>query len=97
MRLATQEKKAELLAAAEEKTEPASVEKTASFFRAVFKTIAGKTLTPAEKALLTPDPVTATGDNGEGYILPKDISTKINQLIRELSSERLQPRLFQAP
>jgi HK97 family phage major capsid protein len=80
--------KAELLAAAEEKTEPASVEKTASFFRAVFKTIAGKTLTPAEKALLTPDPVTATGDNGEGYILPKDISTKINQLIREFRSFR---------
>lgn len=77
----------------------ASTEKTASFFRAVIKKLSGKPVTEAEEALLVPapavdkslllpDPVTAPGDNGEGYILPKDIRTKINQLMRDFRSMR---------
>lgn len=67
---------------------PASVEKTASFFRAVIKKLTGRPVTDAEKALLVPVPVTGDGDNGEGYILPKDIKTKINEVIRDFRSFR---------
>lgn len=64
------------------------VKEAASAIRAIIKTIAGKSLTEAEKSLLVPDPVTAPGTNGEGYILPQDISTKINERVREFRSFR---------
>lgn len=79
------EEDAELL---DKAVKPASTEKTASFFRAVIKKLSGRPVTEAEKALLVPDPVTGTGDNGEGYILPKDIRTKINEVIRDFRSFR---------
>ena len=65
-----------------------SVKEAASAIRAIIKTIAGKALTEEEKSLLIPSPVTAPGTNGEGYILPQDISTKINERIREFRSFR---------
>lgn len=65
-----------------------SVKEAASAIRAIIKTIAGKALTEEEKSLLVPSPVTAPGTNGEGYILPQDISTKINERIREFRSFR---------
>ena len=64
------------------------VKEAASAIRAIIKTISGKSLTEAEKSLLVPSPVTAAGTNGEGYILPQDISTKINERVREFRSFR---------
>ena len=64
------------------------VKEAASAIRAIIKTVAGKQLTEAEKSLLIPSPVTASGTNGEGYLLPQDISTKINERVREFRSFR---------
>lgn len=60
----------------------------ASFIRACFKKVAGKPLTEVENALLLPTSVNIHGANGEGYILPEDIQTKINRRIREFRSFR---------
>lgn len=62
----------------------------ASFIRACIKKFSGRTLTPAEDALLLP---TGTGSNpdgtyNEGYILPEDIRTLINKKVREYRSLR---------
>ena len=65
-----------------------TVKEAANAIRAIIKTIAGKALTEEEKSLLIPSPVTAAGTNGEGYILPQDISTKINERVREFRSFR---------
>ncbi len=55
---------------------------TAMELRAIIKATSGKNLTAEERALLT------TNANGEGYILPQDIRTKIHKLIRERKSFR---------
>lgn len=68
--------------------EEETTKETASFIRAVLKTLSGRKITAAEKALLTPSPVTAAGDNNEGFILPQDISTKINKRVRDFRSLR---------
>jgi len=64
------------------------LKEAASAIRAIIKTISGKALTEAEKSLLVPSPVTDPGTNGEGYILPQEISTKINERVREFRSFR---------
>ena len=63
-------------------------EKPANFIRAAIKKFAGKTLTEKENALLLPSTTYPEGANGEGYILPQDIQTKINKLVREYKSMR---------
>lgn len=60
----------------------------ATFIRACFKKVAGKPLTEAENALLLPTSVNVHGANGEGYILPEDIQTKINRRVRDFCSFR---------
>lgn len=60
----------------------------ASFIRAAIKKIGGKPLTEAEDALLLPTTTYVNGANGEGYILPQDIQTKINEKIRAFNSFR---------
>lgn len=55
---------------------------TAAALRATIKAVMGKRLTSAEAALVTP------GTNGEGYILPQDIRTKIVELQRQYKSMR---------
>ena len=64
------------------------VKEAAIAIRAILKTISGKSLTEAEKSLLVPVPVTAPGTNGEGYLLPEDISTKIHERIRDFRAFR---------
>lgn len=60
----------------------------ANFIRACIKKFSGKPLTDAEDALLLPTTSAPTGTNGEGYILPQDIQTKINKRIRDFRSFR---------
>ena len=60
----------------------------ASFIRACIKKFSGKALTEAEDALLLPSTSAPNGTNGEGYILPQDIQTKINKKIRDFRSFR---------
>ena len=60
----------------------------ASFIRAAIKKISGKPLTEVENALLLPNTTNVNGANGEGYILPQDIQTKINRIVRDSSSFR---------
>lgn len=55
---------------------------TAKALRATIKAMMGKKLTDAENALVV------TGTNGEGYILPQDIRTKIIELTRQMKSMR---------
>lgn len=55
---------------------------TAMELRAIIKATSGRGLTSEERALLT------TNANGEGYILPSDVTTKIHKLIRERKSFR---------
>lgn len=62
--------------------------KSASFIRSCLKKFGGKALTEAEDALLIPTPPTPNGENGEAYILPQDISTKIENLKRQYRSMR---------
>ena len=65
-----------------------SAKDNASFIRAAIKKIGGKPLTEAEDALLLPTTTYVNGANGEGYILPQDIQTRINEKIRDFRSFR---------
>lgn len=56
----------------------------ANIIRAMIKKVTGRPTTEAENALLVPS--SGNGENGEGYILPQDISTKIRKKIREYRS-----------
>lgn len=64
------------------------VKETANAVRAIIKKITGKKLSEAENALLLPSTSESEGTNGEGYILPQDISTKIKEKLREYRSMR---------
>lgn len=55
---------------------------TAMELRAILKASMGKVVTEEERALLV------GGANGEGYILPQDVKTKINTLVRQYKSFR---------
>lgn len=72
---------AEIKAVAEDRSR-----ENANIIRAMIKKIGGGSLTDAENALLIP--ATGTGTNGEGYILPQDVSTLIRKKIREYKSFR---------
>lgn len=61
---------------------------SANFIRACLKKIAKKPTTEKEDALLLPTTALPNGANGEGYILPQDIQTKINERIRDFKSFR---------
>lgn len=65
-----------------------TVKESANFVRACLKKFAGKPLTEPENALLLPTTETPAGSNGEGYILPEDVQTKINKKIRDFKSFR---------
>lgn len=60
----------------------------ANFIRACLKKFGGKPLTEVEDALLMPTTSNPNGENGEAYILPQDISTKIETLKRQYRSMR---------
>ena len=64
------------------------VKENANCIRAMIKKASGKQLTEAENALLLPSTGTPDGENGESFILPKDISTLIHKKIREYRSLR---------
>jgi len=64
------------------KTPENKAKATASALRSTIKALMGKKLTDVENALVTP------GTNGEGYILPEDVKTKIHQLTRDYRSMR---------
>lgn len=55
---------------------------TASALRSTIMAMMGKKLTEVEAALVTP------GTNGEGYLLPEDVKTKIHKLVRAYNSMR---------
>lgn len=57
---------------------------TANALRAIINKAMNKPLTEAENALLLP----RVDGNGEEYILPQDISTKIRELVRQMKSLR---------
>lgn len=59
----------------------------ANALRAIIKASMGKKLSDAENALLVQTPGTGAG-NGEGYILPQDIKTLIQEKIRQYKSFR---------
>ncbi|ACO84500.1 phage major capsid protein [Clostridium botulinum] len=59
----------------------------ANCIRAMIKKVTGRSLTEAENALLVQTPQTSAG-NGEGYLLPTDVSTLIHKKIREYRSLR---------
>jgi HK97 family phage major capsid protein len=61
-------------------TTPTPAATTANGIRAVIKQTLGKPLTEAENALLV------GGTNGEGYILPIEIVTRITKLVRQYKS-----------
>ncbi len=61
---------------------------SASFIRAAIKKFAGKKLTDKENALLTPSAENPNGENGEAYILPEDIQTRIREKTRDYRSMR---------
>lgn len=56
---------------------------SASALRSTIKALMGNKLTEVEAALITP-----TGTNGEGYLLPEDVKTKIHELVRSYKSFR---------
>lgn len=60
----------------------------ANVIRAMIKKVTGKPLTETENSLLLPTTGTPTGVNGESYILPQDIRTKIVAKIRQYKSIR---------
>lgn len=64
------------------------VKESAGFIRAVIKKMSGRKLTEAEDALLLPSTSHQTGEHGESYILPQDISTRIRELVRQYRSLR---------
>lgn len=64
------------------------VKDNANFIRACIKKFSGKRTSDIEDALLLPTPENVNGVNGEGYILPEDIRTKIVKRIRQFRSLR---------
>lgn len=60
----------------------------ANVIRAIIKKCIGKQLTEVENSLLIPTTSNPNGTNGEGYILPQDIRTKIEEKKREYKSLR---------
>lgn len=60
----------------------------ANFIRACLKRFSGKRTSDIEDALLLPTPENVNGVNGEGYILPVDIRTRISRRIRQFRSLR---------
>ena len=74
--------------ATENEKEGEKLTKNANFIRAAIKKMTGKPVTEAENALLLPTTSSPTGENGEGYILPQDIQTKIHERIRQFRSMR---------
>lgn len=66
----------------------AGEKESANFIRACIKKLSGKELTEVENALLLPSTTNPNGANGESYILPQDIQTKINKQIRDFRSFR---------
>lgn len=68
--------------------ETANDKENASFIRAALKKLSGTKLTEAEDALLLPSTTYPNGANGEGYILPQDIQTKIHEKMRQYKSLR---------
>ena len=67
---------------AKDKKEGMTADKTkenASAIRAMIKKVTGAPLTEAENALLLPSTEHTTGEHGESYILPEDISTLIHK------------------
>lgn len=60
----------------------------ASFIRAALKKLSGVQLTEAENALLLPTTLAPNGAQGEKYILPQDIQTKIREKLRQYKSLR---------
>lgn len=58
-------------------------QQTAKELRAIIKAATGKSINEEERALLANNP-----QNGEGYILPDTVSTKIVELIRQYKSLR---------
>lgn len=58
-------------------------QQTAKELRAIIKAATGKSINEEERALLANNP-----QNGEGYILPQTVSTKIVELIRQYKSLR---------
>lgn len=73
--------------AGEEKAPSARAE-SAGFIRAALKKMSGKKLSEAENALLLPSTTYENGENGESYILPQDIRTRIHELVRQYKSLR---------
>ena len=70
------------------KNDAAQTKENASFIRAALKKLSGTKLTEAEDALLLPSTTYPNGANGEGYILPQDIRTKIKEKLRQFRSLR---------
>lgn len=70
------------------KNDAAQTKENASFIRAALKKLSGTKLTEAEDALLLPSTTYPNGANGEGYILPQDIRTKIHEKLRQFKSLR---------
>lgn len=71
---------------AKSKSQKQREQKGAGAVRAMIKRMLGKPLTEAENALLIPS--SAPGTNGEGYILPQEISTRIREKMRDYSGIR---------
>lgn len=71
---------------AKSKSQKQGEQKGAGAVRAMIKRMLGKPLTEAENALLIPS--SAPGTNGEGYILPQEISTRIREKMRDYSGIR---------
>jgi HK97 family phage major capsid protein len=69
-----------------ETKEVKDMKQSANVVRAMIKKGMGRSLTEAENALLVPS--TGDGTNGEGFILPQDIKTIINEKIRQYKSFR---------
>lgn len=65
-----------------------SNKESASFIRAAIKKLSGIKTTEAEDSLLLPTALSPDGAKGEGYILPKDIQTKIREKLRQYKSLR---------
>lgn len=61
---------------------------SADTIRAMVKKFTGQTMTEAENALLLPSEEHSNGVNGESYILPVDIRTRVVKKIREFRSLR---------
>lgn len=74
-----------------EATNPEDKAKThenANIIRAMLKKVTNTPLTQAENDLLLPTTAAPDGANGEGYILPKEVQTKIHEKIRSYRSIR---------